>query len=137
MKTNTCNHLHVSLLTQFKHQAQRHIRSIWADLLELEEAPDGPALSDAREQTQRRIRTLEWAARAAEAREVLIISQTLEDEVTAISHGRDESRPESFETLHETMTKLAEALYQIDATASADEQVCYETHDTLVESCAD
>jgi hypothetical protein len=137
MKINTYNRLLVSLLTEFKHQAQPHIRSLWADLLELEEATGERALSAAREQSLRRIRVLEWAAHAANAGEVQAISQTLEHMVATVPTARDGSRPELFEALHETMTKLTESLCWIEMTATTGEQACRQPGEALVESCTD
>lgn len=134
---NTYDRFLSSLLSEFKRKAPPQVRSLWADLMELEEATDERALSAAREQALRRIRVLGRAAGAAKAQQVQSLSQALELRLGALTQGRAAVRPELFEGLDDTMRELAEALYSIDAEDAITEPADQPTEMALVESFAD
>jgi hypothetical protein len=133
---NTYDRFQSSLLSEFKRKAQPHVRSLWADLMELSEVTTERSLSTARAQALQRIRVLERAAGAANAHHVRSLSQALELMLDDITQVLPVARPELFEALCETMRKLTEALYSIDAEAhifEADQP----TEMALAGSCAD
>jgi hypothetical protein len=134
---NTYDRFLSSLLSEFKRKAPPHVRSLWADLMELEEAKDERALSAAREQAMRRIRVLGRAAGAANAHQVQSLGQTLELMLEVLTQAPAAARPGLFESLYETMRKLDGALYSIDVEAHVSEHAGQPTEMTLVESCAD
>jgi hypothetical protein len=126
-----------SLTREFTLRAQPHLRSLWADVMELEEATDEHTLSIAREQTMRRVRTLGRAARAINAREVQALSQTVEQLVATMATAPGATRFEFFGVLDQKMTKLAEALYAINTATLPSEPEGQLTKGELVESYAE
>jgi hypothetical protein len=126
-----------SLAREFTLRAQPHLRSLWADVLELEEATDEHALSVAREQTMRRVRTLGRAARAVNARDVQALSQTVEQLVATMAPAPGATRFEFFGLLDQKMTRLTEALYAINAETPPSEPAGQPMERELVESCAE
>ena len=134
---NTYDRFLSSLLSEFKRKAQPQVRSLWADLMELEEAIDEPGFSAAREQALRRIRVLGRAANAAHARPVRSLSRSHELTLGALMQTRAAACPELFTRLHETMWMLAVALYSIETEPPVSEHDGQSTELTLVESCAD
>jgi len=102
-----------TLADEFRLQAQPRLRSLWADVMELEEATYEPAFSAAREQTMHRILALGRAARAVNAHEVRALSQVLARLVTTVACTPDATRAEAFATLYQKMTEMTEALYGI------------------------
>jgi hypothetical protein len=125
-----------TLRTVFTRRAQPHLRSLWADLMELEEAPDAHAFRVARDQTLRRLQVLGRAARAVEADEVEALGRTLAELVTTVTDARDAKRQELFDSLHEKMRELVEASYAIQATPSAVGRNRRPAESELVESYA-
>lgn len=99
-------------------QAQPHLRSLWADVMELEGATDEPTLLLAREQTLHRVVALGRAARAAHAHGVAALSQALASLVTAVGHAPDTTREEAFAGLRQKMTEITGALYGIHRDAA-------------------
>jgi len=134
---NTYERLLSSLVTEFKQQAPPQIRSLWADLMELEEATDERAFSAAHNQVLRRIYDLGCAATAAGAHPVPSLSRSLELKLRALTRARVATHPESVEELHRTMNQLAEVLYSIDTAVPVPENTNQPTEALLVESCAD
>jgi hypothetical protein len=126
-----------SLTREFTLRAQPHLRSLWADVMELEEATDEHALSVAREQTMRRVRTLGWAACAVDIPEVQALSQTVEQLVATMAPAPGATRFEFFGVLDQQMTKLTEALYAIDVTTPPSEPGGQPRERELAESCAE
>lgn len=126
-----------SLLLEFQRKAQSQVRSLWADLMELEEAIDERAFSAAREQALQRIRVLGRAANAANARPVRYLSRSLELTLGALMQTRAVACPKLFTRLYESMWMLARALYAIDADAPVPAHARQAGELTLVESCAD
>jgi hypothetical protein len=100
-----------TLADEFRLQAQPRLRSLWADVMELEEATHEPAFSAAREQTMHRVLALGRAARAVHAHEVRALSQALARLVTTVACTPDATRTETFATLYQKMTEMTEALY--------------------------
>jgi hypothetical protein len=137
MNENEYDRFLFSLTREFTLRAQPHLRSLWADVLELEEAADERALSVARDQTLRRVRTLGWAARAANAREVQALSQTVEQLVATLAPAPGATHFEFFGVLDQKMTKLTEALYAINVTTPPSEPEGQPTECELVESYAE
>jgi len=125
-----------SLVTEFTRRALPQIRSLWADLMELEEASDPHALRVARAQTLRRLQILRQAARAVDAAQVQSLSQTLAQSVVTVPDERNAHRQELFEFLYQTMRELTEALYVIQAVPSAMGQNGHPTESELVDSYA-
>jgi chemotaxis protein histidine kinase CheA len=134
---NTYDRFLSSLLSEFKRKAQPQVRSLWADLMELEEAIDERALSMAREQALRRIHVLGQAADASQAHPVRSLSQTLEHMLGALTQTRAATCPELFTHLHGTIWMLADTLYSMDVEAPASERADQPTEPMLVESCVD
>ena len=112
---NTYDRFRSSLLTEFKLKAQPHVRSLWADVVELEEARDEHAFAAALQQALHRVRVLERAAGAANAQAVQTLSETIADMLSALTSVQTAARPGSLDELHRTMNKLTEALYSINA----------------------
>jgi hypothetical protein len=137
MNKNEYDRFLFSLTREFTLRAQPHLRSLWADVMELEEATNEHALSVAREQTMRRVRTLGRAARAANARDVQALSQTVEQLVAAMAPAPGATRFEFFGVLDQKMTKLTEALYAINVAAPPSEPEGQPTEGELVESHAE
>src|SRR6266850_7937252 len=113
---NKYDQLLYSLTAEFKLRAHPLLRSVWADLMELEEAMDEPKLRDVREQARQRILALGQAACAANARDVQAHSQALAQLVTTVTPARDADHHELFDTLYQKMRELTEALYATQAT---------------------
>jgi hypothetical protein len=134
---NTYERLLSSLVTEFKQKAPSQFRSLWADLMELEDATDERMFSVAHDQALRRTRALGCAAKAAGAHPVPSLSRSLELKLCSLTRADAGTHPESIETVHRTMNQLAEALYLIDATARAPENANQPTETLLVESCTD
>jgi hypothetical protein len=134
---NTYDRFLSSLLSEFKRKAQPQVRSLWADLMELEEAIDEPAFAAAREQALHRIRVLGRVANSANAHPVRSLSQSLKLTLGGLMQTRAATRPELFTRLHETLWMLAATLYSIDADAPVSEHARQPDELTLVESCAD
>ena len=134
---NTYERFLSSLVTEFKQQAPPQICSLWADLMELEEATDERAFSAAHDQVLCRIYELGCAATAAGAHPVPSLSRSLELKLRALTRARVATHAESVESLHRTMNQLAEVLYSIDATVPVPENTNQPTETLLVESCAD
>jgi hypothetical protein len=111
----TYDPLRFSLMTEFKLKAEPHLRSLWADLMELEAAADQSTLFVAREQALRRLLALSSAAGAANAREVQTLGHALRLLVITITQVRDATNYECFDSLYKKMRELAEALYAIKA----------------------
>jgi hypothetical protein len=107
-----------TLANEFRMQAPPHLRSLWADVMELEEARDGQAFSVARKSTMRRVLTLSRAARAGHAHEVRALSQDLARLVTSMAHTPDPTRAEAFAVLYQKMTEITEAVYGIHTDTS-------------------
>jgi len=125
-----------SLVTKFTHRAQPHIRSLWADLMELEEARDAHTLRVVREQTLRRVQALGRAAHAVSADEVEALSRTLVLLVANVTDVKGARHRESFDSLYGKMRELTEALYAVHATPSVVGSDCHPTESELVESYA-
>jgi len=136
MNENEYDRFLFSLAREFTLRAQPHLRSLWADVMELEEATGEHALCVAREQTMRRVRTLGWAAHAVNAREVQALSQTVEQLVAAMAPTPGATRFEFFGALEQKMTNLTEALYAIKTQTPPSELEGQPTESELVESCA-
>jgi hypothetical protein len=134
---NTYDRFRSSLLSEFKRKAQLEVRSLWADLMELEEALDERAFFAAREQALRRIRVLGRAASAANAHQVQSPGHTLELMLVALMQAPTAARPDLFEGLYDALRKLTGALYSIDVEAPVSERAQQPDELTLVESCAD
>lgn len=111
----TYDPLRFSLMTEFKLKAEPHLRSLWADLMELEAASDESTHFVAREQALRRLLALSSAAGAANAREVQTLGHALRLLVITITQVRDATNYECFDALYKKMCELAEALYAIKA----------------------
>jgi hypothetical protein len=126
-----------SLLSEFKRQAQPQVRSLWADLMELEEAIDETAFAAARERAVHRIRVLGRAANAANAHPVRSLSQSLKLTLGALMPTRAAACPELFTRLYETIWMLADTLYSMDGEAPVSEHAWQPDKLTLVESCTD
>ena len=134
---NTYERFLSSLVTEFKQKAPPQFRSLWADLMELEDTTDERAFSAAHDQALRRIHTLGCAANATRAHPMPSLSRSLELKLRALTRARAATHPESLEALHRTMNQLAEALYSTDATAPVPESTNQPTETLLVVSCAD
>ena len=134
---NTYERLLASLITEFKQEAPPRFRSLWADVMELEEAKDERGFSAARDQALRRISALDRAATAAGAHPVPSLSCFLELKVRALTRADVGTRPESIEMVHRTMDQLAEALYSINPVTHVPENANQPTEMLLVESCVD
>jgi predicted component of type VI protein secretion system len=137
MNKNEYDRFLSSLSREFTLRAQPHLRSLWADVMELEEADDEHALAAAREQTIRRVRILGRAALAANALEVQTLSQTVERLVATMAPVPGGTRFEFFGLLDQKMTKLAEALYAIQVATPPSEPGGEPTESELVESFAE
>ena len=137
MNTNTYERFLSSLTTEFKQKAPPQFRSLWADLMELEEATDERAFSATHDLALRRIHALGCAARAASAYPVPSLSRSIELKLRTLTRARTATHPESVEALHRTMNQLAEALCSIEAAASVSENTNQPTEALLAESCAD
>jgi hypothetical protein len=137
MNENEYDRFLSSLAREFTLRAQPHLRSLWADVMELEEATDEHALSVAREQTMRRVRVLGRAAHAANAREMQALSQTVEQLVATLAPAPGATRFEFFGVLDQKMTKLTEALYAIKVETPPSKPEGQPTEDELVESYAE
>jgi len=111
----TYDHLRFSLMTGFKLKAEPHLRSLWADLMELEAAADESALFVAREQALRRLLALSSAAGAANARKVQTLGHALRHLVNTTTQVRDATNYECFDALYKKTRELTEALYAIKA----------------------
>jgi|ERR1043166_3120806 hypothetical protein len=123
-----------SLLAEFKLRAHPHLRSVWADFMELVEATHEPTLRAAREQARQRLLALAQAARAVNARDVQGRSQALAQLVTTVTSTRD---VELFDSLYQKLRELTEALYAIPASPPASGHDSRLTKAELVESCVD
>jgi HPt (histidine-containing phosphotransfer) domain-containing protein len=134
---NTYERLLSSLEAEFKKKAPPQFRSLWADVMELEEAPDERRFSKAHDHALQRIHALGCAARAAGAHPVPALSRSLELKLRVLTRTHATAHPESVEALHRTMNQLAEALYSSDNTALVPENIHSPTETSLVESCAD
>jgi hypothetical protein len=134
---NTYDHFRLSLQTEFKRKAHPQIRALWADLEELEEATDEQARTVALRQVHQRVCALEYAAHAVDAHELRAVSKLVLRTLGGITHARLVTHPELFATLEETMTKLAEALYSIEAETPAFGRAYQPTHAALVGSLPD
>jgi hypothetical protein len=134
---NTHDQFLSSLLSEFKRKAQPQVRSLWADLMELEEAMDERSLSAARDQALRRIRVLGQAANAANAHPVRSLNQALEHRLGALTQARATACPELFTRLHEIVWLLADAVYSIDTDVPATEPAGQPTERMLIESHID
>ncbi len=134
---NTYEHFLHSLLTEFKTEAQPHLRSLWADVEELEEATDERRRSLTLRHALHRTRALEWAAHSVNAREVRALGRDLERMLADLAHAPTAVSRVSPAALHQTMNQLTEALCSIDVKPSTGVHAS-ETSDTpLVESRAD
>ncbi len=128
--------LRFSLLTGFKLKAEPHLRSLGADLMELEAAADEFTLSVARQQALRRLLALSSAAGAANAREVQTLSHALSLLVITITQVRDATHDECFDALHKKMRELTEALCAIKAPPPLSERKRQLAETALVEFSA-
>jgi len=137
MNTNTYERLLSSLTTEFKQKAPPQFRSLWADLMELEEATDERAFSATHDQALRRIHALGSAARAARAHPLPSLSRSLELKLRTLTRAHAATHPESLEALHRTMNQFAEALCSLEAAGPVPENFNQPTEALLVESCAD
>lgn len=133
----TYEQLRFSLLTEFKLKAEPHLRSLWADLMELEAASDESALDAARGQALRRISALSSAAGAADANEVRMLSRALGFLVATATQVRDATNYERFDALYKKARKLTEALHAIKEPPALSEREYQLTEAALVSSCAD
>ncbi len=111
----TYDRLRFSLMTEFKLKAEPHLRSLWADLMEMAAAADESTLSAAREQALRRLLALSSAAGAANAHEVQTLGHALGLLVITTTHVRDASNYEVFDALCKKARELTEALHAIQA----------------------
>jgi len=134
---NTYAQLRVSLMTEFTLKAGPHLRSLWADLIEMEAAADESTLSAAREQALRRLLALSAAAGAANAHDVQTLGHTLRLLVMTTTHVRDATHHECFDALCRTMRELTESLYAITAPPPLSGRERQPAESALVESCAD
>jgi HPt (histidine-containing phosphotransfer) domain-containing protein len=125
-----------TLAKEFKQKAPPQFRSLWADLMELEEATDDLAFSTAHDHALRRIHALECAAKATQANPVQSLGRSLELELRALNYTRAASHPEYFGALRQTMNRIAEALYTGDETAPLSEK-SNQPAEELVESYVD
>jgi len=132
---NTYERLLSSLAREFKQKAPSQFRSLWADLMELEEATDEKAFTAAHDQALRRIHALESAAHAARVHPISSLSRSLELKLRVLPRASAVTHLESLETLHRAMNQLAEALYASDAAALNPETTNQPTETSLVESC--
>lgn len=134
---NTYERLLSSLAREFKQKAPPQFRSLWADLMELEEAADDLTFSDAHGHALRRIHALECAANATRAHPVQSLGRSLELELRALTYARAATHPESLEALHRAMNRLAEVLYSGDEVAPVQKETNAPTETLLIESCVD
>jgi hypothetical protein len=134
---NTYERLLSSLGEEFKQKAPSQFRSLWADLMELEEALDDRAFSVIRDQALGRIYALECAAHAAGARLVPPFSRSLELKLRGLTRMHAAIHPESIEVIHRAMDQLAEALYSVETIPLVPENTSQPTETPLVELCAD
>lgn len=104
----------------FRIHAQPQIRSLWADLLELEETSDPRARSALIGQARRRVRALGRAARATDCRDVEAACEAFGRALTA---GRLRDR-QVLDGLSQQMNKLAEAVYGVRGSTAASGRAC-------------
>jgi len=123
-------------MNEFALKAGPHLRSLWADLMEME-AADEATLSVAREQAVRRLLALGAAAGAVNAQEVRTLSHTLRLLVTTAAQVRDATNYECFDALYKKMRELTEALYAIKAPPPLSERERQPVETELVGSCPD
>ena len=116
---NTYEHFLHLLLTEFKNEAQPHLRSLWADVEELEEVTDERRRSLTLRHALHRTRALEWAAHSVNAHEVRALGRDLERMLADLAHTPAAVSRVSPAALHQTMNKLTEALCSVDAEPSA------------------
>lgn len=133
----TYDQLRFSLMTEFKIQAAPHLRSLWADLMEMEAAADESALFAARGQASRRLLALSSAAGAADAQEVQVLSRALRLSVMTITRVRSATNCEGFDVLYKKTLELTEALYAIKVPPPLSERERQPAEKALVESYAD
>jgi hypothetical protein len=126
-----------SLLSEFTRKAQSQLRSLWADLMELEEAIDGRSFSAAREQVLHRVRVFRQAASATNAHPVQSLSQMIEHRLRVLTQTGATACPELFTHLHETMWTLADAVYELNVENLAFQDGGPPTDQALVASGAD
>jgi len=134
---NTYDHFRRSLQAEFKRKAHPQVRALWADLEELEEATDGHTRTVALRQVHQRVYALEHAAHAVDAHELRAVSKLVLHTLGGVAHERLATHPELFATLEQTMTKLAGALYSIEAEMPVSERGYQSTHAVLVGSLPD
>ena len=134
---NTYDHFRLTLQAEFTRKAHTQVRVLWADLEELEEASDGQARTVTFWQIHQRVCALEYAAYAVDAHEVRAVSKVVLRTLVGIAVVRLATRPELFAALEETMTKLAEAVYSVQAETPAIGGRYQSTHATLVGSLPD
>jgi len=134
---NTYEQFLSSLTREFKQQAPPRFRSLWADLVELEEATDERSFSATQNQALRRIHALGCAARAALAHPVPSLSRSLELRLRTLTREHAATHSESIEALHRTMNQLGEALYSIEDGPHVPENTNQPTETLLVGSCVD
>jgi hypothetical protein len=111
----TYDPLRFSLTTEFTLKAGPHLRSLGADLMELEAAADESTLVAAREQALRRLLALSSAAGAANAHEVQTLAHALRLLIMTTTHVRDASNYGCFDALYKKMRELTEAVHAIKA----------------------
>ena len=129
--------LRFSLMTEFKLKAEPQLRSLWADLMELEAAADAFALFVAREQALRRLRALSSAAGAANAREVHTLCDALSLLVDTATQVRDATNYECFDALYKKTRELTGALSAIKAPPPLSERQRQSAETALFESGAE
>ena len=114
---NPYDRLRSTLTREFRTQAQPCLRSLWADVMELEEAADEPAFLEAREQILHRILALGRAAAAAHIHPVPAHCEALTRHVAAVGCAPDTVRAEAFAALYREMTAITGVLYGIHVEA--------------------
>jgi hypothetical protein len=134
---NTYDHFRFSLQAEFKRKAHPQVRALWADLEELGEATDEQARTASLRQVRQRVCALEYAAHAVDAHELRAVSKLVLRTLGGIDHARLATQPELFTTLEQTMTKLADALYSIEAETPAFERAYQPTRAAFVGSLPD
>jgi hypothetical protein len=131
---NTGEHFLHSLLTEFKTEAQPHLRSLWADVEQLEEVTDERRRSLTLRHALHRTRALEWAAHSVNAHEIRALGRDLERMLADLAHAPPAVSRVSPAALRQTMNQLTEALCSVDAEPSTGVRAS-ETSDAPLVAC--
>jgi len=108
------------LLSAFSIEADEHVRNITAGLIELEKEPEPQVKTEIIETVFREAHSLKGAARAVNRTDIETVCRSIESVFSGLKSRQIEPAPSTFDTLHQAVDMLKEAIRSSPVGAAAD-----------------